>query len=164
MRIWRRVRGILGVSVTWGVVWGVLGSALSAALLWWTSRHDAALEMPGVVASLPTMFVFWSTLGAFSGAVFATLLLGFERRRSVDTLAGRRVAVWGALGGATLPLVVIALGGLDGRLSSDWLLAPLISGTLGAVCATASLRLARQTPGAEQSIVKSPTSQHTNER
>jgi hypothetical protein len=92
------------------------------------------------------MFVFWSTLGAFSGAVFATLLLGFERRRSIDTLAGRRVAVWGALGGATLPLVVIALGGLDGRLSSDWLMAPLISGTLGAVCATASVRLARRTP------------------
>ena len=164
MRIWRRVRGVLGVSVTWGVAWGVLGSALTAALLWWSSRRDAALHLFGVVATLPPMFAFWGMLGAFSGAVFATLLLGFERRRSIDTLAGRRVAVWGALGGATLPLVVIALGGLDGRLSSDWLLAPLISGTLGAVCATASLRLARKTPGAEQSIVKSPAAQHTTER
>ena len=152
------------MSVTWGVAWGVLGSTLTAVLLLWSSRHDAAVQKFGVVDTIPPMFAFWGMLGAFSGAVFATLLLGFERRRSIDNLAGRRVAVWGALGGATLPLVVIALGGLDGRLSSDWLLAPLISGTLGAICASASLRLARQIPRAEQSIVKSPTPQHTNER
>jgi len=146
MTIWRRVRGVLGVSVTWSLAWGILGSLWSAPLLWWTSRHDAAFEIFGVVGILPTMFVFWSVLGAFSGAVFASLLLGFERRRSMDNLVAGRVALWGALGGATLPVVVVALGGIDGRVPSDWLWAPLISGGLGAVCATTSLRLARRTP------------------
>jgi hypothetical protein len=94
---------------------------------------------------LPTLFFLWSFFGAISGAVFAALLMWLERRRSIDNLVGRRVAGWGALGGATLPLVVVALGGIDGRIPSDWVPASLVAGALGALSAALTVRLARGT-------------------
>jgi hypothetical protein len=143
--IWRRVRGLLVVSMAWSVAWGVLGSAWAAAQLWWTGRHDGSIQMSGIVDVLPTLVFLWSFFGGFSGAVFAALLMWLERRRSIDNLLGRRVAAWGALGGATLPLVVVALGGIDGRIPSDWVPASLVAGALGALSAAVTVRLARAT-------------------
>src|SRR5262245_5261913 len=142
--IWRRIRGILVVATTWALAWGALGSALSVAELWWARRHNPVFRNFAIVDVFPDAFVFWALLGFVSGAVFAILLARLERRRSVDDLAVGRVAAWGALGGASLPLLAIAIGALTGNIPSDWFSAPVISGVLGAMCAAASLRLAKR--------------------
>jgi len=141
--IWRRIRGTLVVATTWALAWGALGSAFSGAELWWALRPNPVFRN-FIFDVLPDAFVFWAIYGFLSGAVFAVLLARLERRRSVDDLATARVAAWGALGGASLPLLAIAIGALTGNIPGDWLSAPLISAVLGAMCAAASLRFAKR--------------------
>jgi hypothetical protein len=142
--IWRRIRGICGVAITWGIAWGVLGSAWTLAQLWWVRRHNPALQTFSMLDVVPWMFFVWAVLGTLSGAIFAGLLARLERRRSIDELVPGRVAVWGALGGASLPLLAVALGALGGQAPIGWLSAPVIAGGLGALCAATSLRLAKR--------------------
>lgn len=139
MMIWRRIRDILVMAITWALAWGALGSALAAARFWWPTSHD-----PVGIFNLPTILVSWAILGFLSGAVFSALLARRERRRSVDDLATARVAVWGALGGASLPVLATVIGALMGEVGDDWFTAPIISAALGAMCAAASLRLAKR--------------------
>jgi hypothetical protein len=46
-----------------------------------------------------------STVGFISGAAFALIFSSAERRKSIRELSAGRAALWGALGGAALPLL-----------------------------------------------------------
>ena len=152
MSMWlRRVRGAIGMGLTWAVGWAVGGvmigvSSLLLPGLPWDSFFEVfdaplpALAMPGFVA----------------GALFSIVLGIAGRRRRFDELSLPRFAAWGALGGLLLSLVPAAMVGV-GLLTGDGeggvrllQITAVISGPfvlLSAVSASVSLLLARRARG-----------------
>ena len=158
MEVSRRARALLSTAALWGAAWSVPG------LLWigWLEMH----RDDGLPFNLLNVVVYtllnWSLVGAIGGTLFAlTLGLAERRRSSLDALSMRRVVSWGAIGGAAFPLLVLPLvpiiapefarqlptiHDLSAALRQG-LLAGTVYGLLGAICAGASLRLARRTIG-----------------
>jgi len=123
----RRLRGALGIGVTWGVLWAGLG--LVFWLLMRALRPGDIDPGEGLGRVLPIL----SLVGLLSGLGFAGILALAERRRTVGALSLGRVALWGLLGGVAIPLLM----GTDG--SMGWL-----TGPMGAGFAAASVALARR--------------------
>ena len=123
----RRLRGALGIGVTWGVLWAGIGVLL--ALIVGVVRPDNIDpgEGPGKIAAILGL------VGFFAGLGFAGLLSLAEGRRTIHALSLGRVALWGFLGAAALPL----LTGADASVG-------VITGPLGALFATASVAAARR--------------------
>jgi hypothetical protein len=108
MKSWmRRLRGAIGMGVTWAIAWAVGGlmigvlSNLIPVLPWhlFFDIFDAplpALAVPGFIA----------------GALFSLVLAIAARRRRFDELSIPRFAAWGAVGGALLSLVPAAMVGV----------------------------------------------------
>lgn len=143
----RRLRGALGMGVTWALGWAVAGVLIGASSnllpgLPWDSFFEVfdaplpALAIPGFVA----------------GGLFSIVLSVAARRRKFDELSLPKFALWGALGGLLLSLVPAALEAI-GLLSSEGskhtmlqvtavIAIPFV--TLSAISATVSLLLARR--------------------
>lgn len=147
----RRVRAIIGLGLIWALVW------LPSGLL-------LGLVMRGISQSVPRSIplwyvVIWTCLGASSGAVFAILLATMERNRTLGELSPQRLALWGAIAGAALPITV---GVLVITLIPELRLvheAPAVlaaMAVLGSVCAWATLRLAQRGALAEASAPRPP--------
>ncbi len=100
----RRVRGAVGVGLTWALGWAAFGlligvsSALFPSPIW--DRFFEVFDAP-----LPAMGV----PGFVGGAMFSLVLGVAARRRRFDELSLRRVAMWGALGGLLVGLVPAAM-------------------------------------------------------
>lgn len=134
-----RIRGALGMGVTWGVGWALVGVLIGLSTLlgvpigWFIEVFDAPLPALAVP-------------GFFSGAVFSVVLGIAGRRRRFDELSLPRFAMWGALGGLLLssgPVTLAILGDTLGAAS-----AAVAVGTitlLSAASAAGSLALARMT-------------------
>lgn len=153
MQRWlRRIRGTVGMGLTWAVGWALAGlligvtSWLLPALPW-----DSFFEV--FDAPLPALAI----PGFFGGALFSTVLGIAERRRSFAELSLPRVAGWGAVSGLLLSLVPAALVtvGLATANRPDfgiWQFTATISGPLtllSALSASGSLALARKAKGRE---------------
>ena len=123
----RRLRGAVGIALTWGGAWAVIGVALALGIGILRPGEIDPGEGPVKVAAVLGLAGFLSGLG------FAGLLAFGERRRTIRDLSLARVALWGFLGAAAIP----ALTGAD--IGEGW-----ITGTLGAIFATASLAVARR--------------------
>ena len=105
MRKWlERVRGALGMGITWAVGWALFGVLIGVA----------SLILPGLPwhyffdvfdAPLPALAV----PGFFGGVLFSTVLGVAGRRRRFDELSLPGVAAWGALGGMLLSLLPAAM-------------------------------------------------------
>ena len=85
----RKLRGLLGTAVIWGVGW----FGLSAAYFGVTLFGDISMQLLLQVA------VAFGVAGAFCGAGFSTVLGIAERKHTFDELSYVRLAAWGALGG-----------------------------------------------------------------
>lgn len=147
----RRLRGIVGTALVWAVAWTVGGVAVTiGALLARTSPSTLRFW----ITALTSASVIWTIWGGVSGAAFASVLAIAERRRRVADLSMRRVAAWGALGGAAVPAAIALLVAADPYASSDrggyiMLSVSLIaSSVFGAICSGGTLWLARQSEGA----------------
>lgn len=97
----RRVRGALGMGLTWAVAWAVGGLLIGVAsflfpLDWFFRVFDAPLP----ALAIP---------GFFAGAFFSVVLGIAARRRRFNELSMSRFVAWGALGGVLLTLFPIAL-------------------------------------------------------
>lgn len=130
----RRIRGALGIGVTWGAMWVAIGLAVMTALAIFRPEEIDPGEGPARV--LPIL----GLVGFLSGLGFSGWLSLAERRRSLHQLSLWRVAFWGLLGGVAIPLLM----GTDG--SMGW-----VTGPMGAAFAAASVGTARRKalPGAE---------------
>ena len=113
----RRLRGALGMAVTWGIAWAV----------------------PALLVGVPA----WILAGMIAGAGFSVALGIAESRSGLDQLTPKRVAIWGAVGtvGASLvamPLFLMISGGALKVL-------PFLGvvGVLGAGSAAGTLAIAR---------------------
>lgn len=134
----RKLRGIVGTGLTWAAGWGVLFGGIFASL---GSPLGAVLE--AVVGG--------AFLGLFAGGSFAIILSIAERRRTLEELSLRRIALWGGIGGMSLllafsPLALARLidAGLPLRAMVSFLLPMGISGILGAGFAAGSVALAKR--------------------
>ena len=146
VREWlRRLRGMLGMGLTWALGWALFGlligvmSKLLPGLPW-----DAFFRV--FDAPLPALAV----PGLVGGALFSIVLGIAGRRRRFDELSLPRVAAWGALGGLLLSLVpaaMVAVGLATLREGlGTWQLTAMIGGPLILLCtlsASGSLMLAR---------------------
>jgi len=144
MTTWlRRVRGAVGMGLTWAAGWALAGlligvsSKLLPGLPW-----DSFFEV--FDAPLPALAI----PGFVGGALFSIVLGIAGRRRRFDELSLPRFAAWGAVGGLLVSLipaamVVLGLGTANVPL---WQITAALVGPLtlgGAIAASGSLALAR---------------------
>ena len=122
----RRVRGAIGMGLTWAAAWFAVGFVPR-----WVF---------GVSSDLPFPLLF-SALGFIAGVTFSGILVLTEGRRGFDRMSLPRFAGWGAIGGLLLSALFVrgaSLGcGEVLAISTTFALA-------SAVCATGSLALARR--------------------
>jgi hypothetical protein len=123
----RRVRGLFGIGLTWGALWAAVG-ALVVVIVGYVRPADIDPgEGPLVAAAV------LGITGFVSGLAFGGLLSVGERRNTLLKLSLIRVALWGTLGAAVVPL----LTGVDNSMV-------FITCPLGATLATLSVALARR--------------------
>ena len=126
MKFLRRIRGALGMGLTWGIAWFIPGFIPR-----WVLGMDGDLPFP----------ILFFGLGFVAGVTFSALLALTEGRRRLDQMSIPRIAAWGAAGG----LVLSALFVRGVPYSLVQVLG--ISTTLvlaSAACASGSLLLARR--------------------
>lgn len=133
MKKWlRRIRGAVGMGLTWAVVWAVV-----AGLIGFVVDPDGSMDE------------MWPAIGAYpgflGGVVFSIVLAVAARRRGLDDLSLGRVAAWGAGAGFVVGVLPFTIGRATTEIPL-WLLATLVIGTitgLSAASAAGSLALAR---------------------
>jgi hypothetical protein len=140
----RRLRGIAGTALAWATGWGIAGTVFGAALL--ATEPALRSSLRAITMVLLGSIVGWAVTGAVAGVLFATVLLMAERRRTLQDLLPRRIAAWGALGGALLPLVGAALtASISGPIAAGrGAMTVALGALLGGSCAFLSLKLARR--------------------
>ena len=129
MRLARWLRGALGVALTWAALWVLVGLAIYAVIR--TVDPGDIGPGEGLDRALPIL----ALVGFLSGLGFAALLSLVERRRTLRELSLGRVALWGLLGSAAVPLLM----GTDASMGG-------LTGALGALFAAGSLAIARRGP------------------
>ena len=127
MRTWgRRIRGVIGMGVTWAVAWSAAGTIPR-----WVLGFNPDAPFP----------IIFGVLGFAAGVAFSGLLVLTERRRSLDQMSLRRFAGWGAVGGLLLSALFARAASLDW---GDLLTIVPTFALASAVCAAGSLALARR--------------------
>jgi membrane associated rhomboid family serine protease len=131
----RRLRGVTAVALSWAVGWTLVGTLLGLVIRVIRPQDFDPGESVAGIAGL------FAVVGFISGAAFALFFSLAERRRSLRDLSIVRSGVWGALGGAALPLFT--------TMNDDMaiLLAPI-----GAVFATVTVALARRAARREEAV------------
>ena len=125
MKKWlERIRGTLGMGLTWAAAW--LGGGTIVGLV---------LVGGGGVLALAQISVMSTVAGFVGGVIFSAVLGIAEGRRRFDEMSLPRFAAWGAVGGLLMSLL-IGGGGLPVIMAAFTL--------LGAGSAAGSLALARR--------------------
>jgi len=141
----RRLRGVVGMGVAWGVIWAVGGLLIGVA--------------SNLLPFLPWHYFFsvWDALalpGFLGGCLFAGVVAAAAKRDRFDELSLPRVAAWGAVGGLLVSLIPPAMGAVglvhlrEGlSMGAVWAVVapPLV--LLSAASAAVSLLLARIAEG-----------------
>ena len=133
MKRWlRRIRGAIGMGLTWGLAW--FGAGL--ALLFVVGFGAADVPFP----------LGFGLLGFLAGITFSGVLGIVEGRRRFDQMSLPRFAMWGGVGGLLFSgiFVLVAALGVEALL----LLGPVFA-LSGAGCAAGSLALARMAEDGE---------------
>ena len=135
----RRLRGLLGVGLTWGALWSVIGGGVGLVL---------AVVAPDVGGWTNRVFEWALGMGLYglvSGVGFGSLLALREGRKTILDISLRRAAIWGVVGSAAVPLLFGALGTFEfGTTTAEVLGAILVTGVLGGSCAPAAIAIARR--------------------
>ena len=138
MRLWRKLRGVAGFGLTWGTLWGGIGAVIGFVI---------GVVRPEVWA-ITNPVIEWAIgmglYGMVSGMGFAGLLSIGEARKRIRELSLPRVALWGVLGSALVPLLFGALGTFEaGTTLMDVVGAVLVTGLLDGTFAPGAVAAAR---------------------
>jgi hypothetical protein len=142
----RRIRGAIGMGVTWAIAWGLFGlligltSFVTPFLPWDTFFRYFDAPLPALAVP-----------GFFGGMIFSVVLGVVARNRRFNELSMKKFAAWGALGGALLSVVPATMVTLGIATPAPWLniwlatavIAPPLM-LLGAGSAAGSLAIARK--------------------
>ena len=140
MKSTRFIRGLIGTSLTWGVVWSALNTVvLFARYLPEPPNGATRAQMAVSILSIQSKSALIS--GCVYGALFA-LLFAFVARRwpAVDQLRFARLTLVGVVVGFGLPSVVEGFGSFLNIAGIA------LSASAGAGIGAAFARLARETP------------------
>ena len=99
MKLLREIRRLLSIGFIWGVLWAVLAIMIGTIIGAIDPGQIDVGEEPVILA--PVIGV----VGFICGTVFGALLIALERGMASLDLPRARVAIWGALVSAALPLV-----------------------------------------------------------
>lgn len=141
---WRRVRGALGMGLTWAFGWAPMGAVLGSVL--WLIQ-DPPLGIMRIVTINATAL---GVLGFIGGTIFSTVLRLAAGSKRFDELTLPRFAALGAGGGLVLGALAVGVG-LWGA-STVPVLGVAVAGAatlLGAGSAAGTLALARRADEAE---------------
>lgn len=125
-KLLQRIRGAIGMGVTWGVAWSAAGLVPR-----WILGFNPDAPFP----------IIFGVLGFLAGITFSALLLLTERRRRFDQMSLPRFAGWGAVGGLLLSALFARAASLGW---GDVLAVAPTFALASAVCASGSLVLARR--------------------
>jgi hypothetical protein len=131
MKNWgRRIRGAIGMGLTWGAAWFGAGILLA--------------RVPGFYSDLPFALLF-APLGFVTGIIFSGILVVIEGRRRFDRMSLSRFAGWGAASGLLLSGIFVVGAALRG--ASMWgeflVFGPALT-VASAACAAGSLAVGRR--------------------
>ena len=135
MKKWlKRVRGAVGMGLTWAAAWSGLGAMLGLAY--------GIISGGGLAVSFVSGIVAFSVIGFIGGSAFSAVLGLAEGHRTFAKMSLSRFAGWGAVGGLLLfmPLFMVFGEGI-------WLGTVVMAGVvalIGAGSAAGSLALARR--------------------
>ncbi len=130
MKKWlRRIRGAIGMGLTWGIAWFGAGIVL--------------LLVVGVGAADVPFPLGFGLFGFLAGATFSAVLGIAEGRRRFDQMSLPRFAAWGAVGGLLLSGIFVLVAALGGDTTLDILVLGPVFALSGAGSAAGSLALAR---------------------
>jgi len=142
----RRLRGAIGMGVTWAVPWSAVGIVPR-----WVLGYNPDAPFP----------IILGVFGFLAGFIFAVLLALSERRRRFDQMSLPRFAAWGAVGG-------LLLAALFARaVSFGWGEVLVIAPTFAVACAVSasgSLALARRAERRQLSDGRGETAELTGPR
>lgn len=131
----RRIRGAVGMGLTWAAAWFGAGAIVVLGFLLTTgSRPDAPF---------PLLF---GAFGFVAGVIFSGVLSLVEGRRRFDQMSLPRFAAWGAAGGFLLSAIFVLAVALAGDSPFLWnlvVVGPTFA-VAGAGSAAGSLALARK--------------------
>ena len=146
MRNWlQRIRGAVGMGLTWAAGWAPIGGVLGAVLH--VVLPGTPIGLGSVIALNATTF---AVLGFVGGTIFATVLRLTEGHHRFDELSLPRFAGWGGIGGVLLGGVAVTAGLWGAGVG---VLGASIVGAaalLGAGSAAGSLALARRGDDSER--------------
>jgi hypothetical protein len=122
----RRIRGTIGMGLTWAVAWGAVGGVPR-----WLFGFNTDAPFP----------IIFGVLGFIAGVIFSGILMLTEGRRGFDQLRLSRFAALGAVGGFVLSAIFTRAASL--AWADALVIAPTFA-VAGAICASGSLALARR--------------------
>jgi hypothetical protein len=137
----RRIRGAIGMGLTWGAAWCAAGIILAVV-----TRFKADAPFP----------LIFAVLGFIAGVIFSAILALTEGRRGFDQMSLPRFAVWGATGGLLLSAVFAKAASLG--WGDVLAIAPTFA-LACAVCASASLAAARRAARRELPHIRGDTAE-----
>ncbi len=148
----RRIRGALGMGVTWAIGWAVVGIGIGAL-----SIVTPFLPWEGFFAVFDAPMPAMAVPGFFYGAIFSIVLAIAGRKRRFSELSMPRFVAWGALSGVLFPVLLIGTGlaSPSGSAGFDWGRLAFMAGTLAAfstLSAWGTLALARRAERGDQSV------------
>ena len=145
MRKWlKRIRGAVGMGLTWAIGWGFVGGLLG--VLWL-----AVVETPATTLAFAlALFQAGALVGFILGGTFSVVLAMEGRGRAFDEISLLRFTIWGAFGGLLMwaPLALTLVGAAGWSVGGTDLLELALTTTvlalLGAGSAAGTLVLARR--------------------
>ena len=132
----RRIRGAVGMGLTWALAWFGVGMILMLGLLLVTGSTGADVPYP----------LGFGAFGFVAGVTFSGVLGLLEGRRRFDQMSLPRFAGWGAVGGLLLTGIFVSVAALVGDttpLRNLEVLVPVFA-LAGAGSAAGMLALARR--------------------
>jgi len=137
MKKWlRRIRGAVGMGLTWAAAWFGAGMIMLLGLLLVTGSTGADVPYP----------LWFGMFGFVAGVTFSGVLVIVEGRRRFDQMSLPRFAGWGAVGGWLLSAIFVLSVALveDITFLNNLVVLGPIFAAAGAGCAAGALALARR--------------------
>jgi hypothetical protein len=141
----RRIKGGIGIGLTWAVAWTPIGALTALGL------SVVGDVVGGLLRFVGTSALLFGALGFIGGSIFSAVLQLGDGRRRFDELTLPRFALWGGVAGLLVPAIAGVLGGLAGitifggpGLQMGDVVVACVASLLSAGSAAGSLAIARK--------------------